>query len=51
MLVLAVEVAVCVIIIEGMEVVVLWLHNQLTFKPRFQFFETLLISPPSPPSQ
>lgn len=33
MLVLAMEVAVCVITIEGMEVVVLWLHNQLMFKP------------------
>lgn len=51
MLVLAVERAKCVMIIEGIEAVVLWLHNQVLFKSRFQFFETLLISPPGPPSQ
>ena len=50
-LVLVVERAKCVMIIEGIEPVVLWLHNQVLFKSRFQFFETLLISPPGPPSQ
>lgn len=49
MLVLAMERAKCVIIMEGIEVVVLWLHNKLIFKSRFQCFETLLVSPPGPP--
>lgn len=38
------------IIMEGIEAVVLWLHNKLIFKSRLQYFETLLISPPGPPS-
>ena len=44
-LVLAMGRAKCVIIMEGIEALVLWLHNKLIFKSRFQFFETLLISP------
>ena len=50
-LVLSMGRAKCVIIMEGIEAVVLWLHNKLIFKSRFQFFETLLISPSGPPSQ